>query len=543
MTHSFTNTNIEAVGHQPSTWRRLLNPINLVKILVLICLLTWFGAQLAEKIDLTTADLGRHITNGRILVQGSTEEKLAVLHTNFYSYTLPNETFVNHHWLSGVVFYAVNQLWGFGGLSVVYILLGVLTLALFFFAAARAGNFWLAVFFSVLLLPLVASRAEVRPEMFTYFFSGVFYVILSQWRTGRLKHKWLIPLPFLMLLWVNLHIGFVFGFLLLGAFGLEQLFRMLLGKANGFMPLLVFGLLCALLALVNPFGYKALLYPLDIFKNYGYLIVENQSIRFLENLGFGSGRHFVLFKSAAAACAGAFVLWLAVFWRRVNWPDVILVAASGTMAYLGIRHFPSFAFFALPFLAASAAQLLVWTRKHVAYRIMAAAMGLLASAALLLPQWQALAERGNKFGIGLEPGASASAEFFLKNQIKGPVFNDYDIGGYLIYYLYPDEKVFVDNRPEAYTEDFFKNIYEAAQQDPGVWEKLDSQYHFNAIFFSHRDYTPWAQQFLISRIQDENWVPVFADAYNIIFIRKSKENVQLIQKYYISPENFKIIQQ
>ncbi len=513
-----------------------------LKVIVIVFLLAWFGAQLAEKIDLTTADLGRHITNGRIILHGSMEEKIAALNTNFYSYTLPDEKFVNHHWLSGVIFYVLGQWQGFGGLSVFYILLGVLTLALFFFAAARAGNFWLAAFFSIFLMPLVSSRSEVRPEMFTYFFSALFYVILSQWRAGKLKHKWLVPLPFFMLLWVNLHIGFVFGFLLLGAFGLEQLVKLLRGKPNGFIPLLIFALLSALLALVNPFGYKALLYPLDIFKNYGYLIVENQSVRFLENLGFGASQHFVLFKSAVAVCAGLLALWAAAAWRRVSWPDVILVAASGTMAYFGIRHFPSFALFALPFSAAAAARLLSWTRRHVAYRIMAFSAGALAAAALLLPQWQALADRGAKFGIGLLPGNSASAEFFLKNQIRGPVFNDYDIGGYLIYYLHPGEKVFVDNRPEAYTEDFFEKTYKAPQQDPDAWEKLDSQYHFNAIFFSHRDYTPWAQQFLISRIQDENWVPVFADSYNIIFIRKDKDNVKLIQKYYIPPENFKVVQ-
>jgi len=64
------------------------------------------------------------------------------------------------------------------------------------------------------------------------------------------------------------------------------------------------------------------------------------------------------------------------------------------------------------------------------------------------------------FGFGLVQGNNQSAQFFIDNNIKGPLFNNYDIGGYLIYHFYPQEKVFTDNRPEAYSVSFFeKYIY------------------------------------------------------------------------------------
>jgi len=53
--------------------------------------------------------------------------------------------------------------------------------------------------------------------------------------------------------------------------------------------------------------------------------------------------------------------------------------------------------------------------------------------------------------------------------------------------------------------------------------------------------TPWGQAFLISKVQDEEWAPIFADQYNIIFIKKNLENVELIRKYLIPKENFGII--
>jgi hypothetical protein len=52
------------------------------------------------------------------------------------------------------------------------------------------------------------------------------------------------------------------------------------------------------------------------------------------------------------------------------------------------------------------------------------------------------------------------------------------------------------------------------------WHQLDSRHHFNAIFFSRRDSTPWGKTFLENRAKDSAWTPVFADNYNIIFLRR-----------------------
>ena len=65
-----------------------------------------------------------------------------------------------------------------------------------------------------------------------------------------------------------------------------------------------------------------------------------------------------------------------------------------------------------------------------------------------------------KHGLGIVPGLNDAAEFFKREKISGPIFNNADIGGYLIFHLSPSHKVFVDNRMEAYPEDFLKeNIY------------------------------------------------------------------------------------
>src|SRR5438128_2309762 len=69
-------------------------------------LIVWYAITSAEVIDLTNGgiDLGRHLKNGELLLSPAASQ---ILHTNFYSYTQPDLKFVNHHWLAGIVFYAV----------------------------------------------------------------------------------------------------------------------------------------------------------------------------------------------------------------------------------------------------------------------------------------------------------------------------------------------------------------------------------------------------------------------------------------------------
>ena len=171
-----------------------------VKIAILILLLGWYGAFLFHKIDLTTSDLGRHIKNGEEILDGN----FGVLYQNHYSYTEPGYPFVNHHWLSGVVFYLIWKTSGFTGLHLFFIALSLITFWIFFDLAKKIGGFALAAPAALILIPLIAERVEARPEVFSYLFSGIF--LWTLWNKRRL---W--TLPVLMLLWANLHVYFFTG--------------------------------------------------------------------------------------------------------------------------------------------------------------------------------------------------------------------------------------------------------------------------------------------------------------------------------------------
>jgi len=89
----------------------------------------------------------------------------------------------------------------------------------------------------------------------------------------------------------------------------------------------------------------------------------------------------------------------------------------------------------------------------------------------------------------------------------------------LIFKLYPKEMVFVDNRPEAYTADFFEKTYIAAMENEGVWQQLDNQYHFGSIVVTPLDNGPWLKSFLERRRKDRQWQVVLNHPWVVVMER------------------------
>src|SRR5215467_13380000 len=95
-------------------------PTRLTKFLLPTFLALLCGGLMLQKADLSMADLGRHLKNGEVFLHGSPAERSAMLHTNFYSYSHRDFPFVNHHWLTGVLFYAVWSVFSMEGLTLFY---------------------------------------------------------------------------------------------------------------------------------------------------------------------------------------------------------------------------------------------------------------------------------------------------------------------------------------------------------------------------------------------------------------------------------------
>ncbi len=498
----------------------------ILRYTLLACLLVFAASFFAHKIYFINADIGRHIKNGEYFFR-----QWRPVSTNFYSYTEPDFPVVNHHWGAGVIFYLVWKSAGFAGISVLNAAVYLPAFLLFFKSAEHLSDFNLAFFFSVLSLPLFASRTEIRPEGFSILFMGLFFYMLLLFRDGRISFKALLALVPVQLLWTNIHIFFIMGPFLIGLFLFEGMinkrYRGLIGRYT------VLGAAAVAVSLINPYGVKGLLEPFMILREYGYTLAENQSVIFMQRR-FPGNLLYYHFEAVFLIAAISYIPVLAKKERVDFIPNLLIAALFGALSWRMIRNIPFFGLIFIPAASMNFYAILKGRRRPGAAAVSLAAA--LLAVFYLIGFGQSPLKR--TVGLGLYPGVNMSAEFFKKNKIRGPLFNNYDIGSYLIYHLYPSERVFVDNRPEAYSVSFFRDIYEPMQSDEKIWREADRRYDFNCIYFFRRDMTPHAQPFLIERINDPAWAPVFVDAWTLILLKRNEKNADIIRMYELPDHIF-----
>jgi len=508
----------------------------LMGILVLAAL----GVFLLHSATAMNQDLGRHLRVGQIIW-----ETKHVPQANLFSYTQPNQFFLNHHWLSEVIYYLLYLKIGVSGLIIFNALIFLIAFALIFSLAYRRKYFVISLLVMMLSIGLLIERTDVRPEVFGFLFFALFLFILDR---NKEKIGWSFwSLLLLQLIWVNLHISFCFGWILIFLFFLDRLWERrkvvyLLAKEKKFDKYLVqivaLGILLGLVAIINPNTWRGAIYPLLIFGNYGYTIVENQTPFFLEKLMFDPS--IVFFKVAMAALIASCL---------INFRRIRVFYLLGSIVFLGfawsaIRNFPIFALFlplALVENLASAREYFsrfmvkwenLWLRKLLrALTILIIFVILTASIySVVSNRYYLEMTKSERFGLAVPSEAGMAVDFLKQNKISGRMFNNFDIGGYLIWRLYPEQKVFADGRPEAYSENFWQSIYIPMQQDEKQWQNYaDEIYNFDYIFFAHTDATPWGIQFVQRISQDKKWVMVYLNSSIAIWLRDSDKNRPIIQ--------------
>ena len=509
----------------------------LFRILVTALIVLVYGFYLAHQVDLTVGDLGRHLKNGQLFIENGLIPKI-----NLYSYAYPDYPVINHHWGTGVVFYAIERLGGFTGLSVAFILVSMLTFWIFINLATKYSSFAIAAPIAVIVLPILITRHEARPELFSYLFSGLFLQLLWGYKYGRLGFRWLFILPILEIFWVNLHIYFFIGVVLIAVYLLESVVSFLTKKKpqvrGEIAGLTVVLLLTILAACLNPAGISGVIYPFFILNEYGVPVIENYSVGAILRAGYNFLPliYFVIIFSLIS------LSWVyAVIKNRssLSLGNFLLSAFFFAMAWSAIRNFAFFAYFALPLAAVNLKNLLGEEDKTSLspsiLKVSVALIGIVFVLIMINPAYFVSSNRG-RVGIGLEEANGAAAEFLRKEKVQGPIFNNFDVAGYLVYYLFPGQRVFVDNRPEAYPARFFTDIYFPMQSDEAKWATTSHDYGFNVIVFNYRERSARGEQFIVRRVLDPMWAPVYLDKNIIILAKRDGPNQPVIAKYELPKE-------
>lgn len=468
-------------------------------------------------------DIGRHLKTGQIIWENQSVPKV-----NLFSFTEPNAPFINHHWLSEVVFYLLSL--GIGLTGLIWFKALVFVVAFTFLYAGiskKVGPIPFALT-AIGSLFIIADRTDVRPEIFSYLFLSFFLFAIFRAKYQNQRH-WLYALPFVELIWANMHIYFPLGLGLIGLYGLEQF----VSHDPAWKRTASITLASAAAIFINPNGIAGALAPFTILNQYGYGIVENQGILFLKNYGILLTQiNIFLFITIL------FGLSFLPAIKHHGWRNYIFeTVTAAVFAILAMKMVRNFGPYAIVLVPIAALNLSAYGQR---LRFKATTVALWATVvALVFLIWTTVTSQafvwagtGDKFGLSTSASAQGGVDFVLNNHITGPVFNNFDVGSYLIWKLYPEQKVFVDGRPEAYSSAFFTDIYEPMQENPETFKYYaDDVYRINYVFFDYRDITPWARTFLGWISNDTQWPLVYRDDSVVIFLRRTPQNLPIIQKY------------
>jgi hypothetical protein len=475
---------------------------------------------------LADADTGYHIRAGEIII-----DTLSVPKYDMFSFISPPLPWTAHEWLSEVIMALIHRAFGLTGVVVFFVfLISFVYYLLFKMIRKYKGNIILAVF--IILMVILSSQLHwlARPHIFSLLLLVIWYYLLDAFQYNHRNYLYLLP-P-IMLLWVNLHGGFMSGFMLIGIYLFGNFIKFVFSqgaeRVSYKKKTRILGLTtvaCLLVSLINPYSYHILLFPFKLISEKFLMdhVMEFLSPNFHESAVMPF--KYLLF---------LMIMIIAVSGKRLNFIELVLVLVFTNMALYSARYIPLFAIIAAPILVKQAELILKQPdgkfinffkkRSDGIAAIDASAKGYLWPVAAVLIVAAVAAAGRIEYKFDEEKKPVAAVEFLKKVHLKGNMFNEDEIGDYIIYSAYPQYKVFTDGRSDMYGAEKVKEWFKVIYFKPG-WEKIIKKYNINWIILSADSIF---SRFLIGK---NDWRLIYADKVANIFVKNIPENQYLINQY------------
>lgn len=365
-----------------------------------------------------------------------------------FAFTTTKALWVDHEWLSGVVFHRLSVLGGDAALfwfKVVMAAVSALVLLLARRAFAATGSIAPVAFVYVMLLSSYVFTSTVRAQVFTYVLLPLFLLAIGRHRRSR---SWLplATLPVMTAAWAQLHGGFVVGLGLL----LLYLIDVALARRREALAVLVAWSLSVAAVLLHPAGFEYLRYLGGALTLSRATIPEWQPLSPMQPTGIAL---LVLVLLAAIGLRSA---WRAE--RRNDAPPRFALLFLLVSLYFAWRHERLVAVFAMTLYAAGGAAIAPrWfclDRRPALSRAVRGGLGFgLIAATLLALAWSGRQLAGGPVRLSYRDYPLAAAEWLYANRKGGHVLCGFNQGSFLLWRLHPQFLVAVDGRyEEVYPE-------------------------------------------------------------------------------------------
>jgi hypothetical protein len=192
--------------------------------------------------------------------------------------------------------------------------------------------------------------------------------------------------------------------------------------------------------------------------------------------------------------------------------------ALALMGLQSVRHIALYAIVVTPLLAARlwaefrglSLPLAVWRRPNLlagASIVLALAVGRMIGAALGQEVLQ----------LGREPGAATypagAVEYLRTHELTGNLFNSYQWGGYLVYQLYPRQRVFIDGRADVYGDEHLDRYVQVARLRP-EWRQVLAEHGVGTVLIEKDS------ALAVVLADDAGWQEAYAGPVERLFVRR-----------------------
>ena len=365
-----------------------------------------------------------------------------------------------HEWLPSIVFYLLHEALGYDQLIWVKGTLGIALFALCFRLAHRlTSSLPVALFLSIVTMAVANYRHFMRPEIFACLFLLILLNLLAEYQLTRTRQflVWSIPL---VLVWANSHGSFPIALVIvacvaagegitaaLAAWALPG--RARLGAAVlAARPHFICCTAMFLATLVNPYGHQLYLFAWDFAQ---WTVTREYIIEWVSTFSphFAQTRGFWAYLGFLALCLAVVIAYR----RNVRAADVLLLIAFGYLSTDRQRHIVLFAFVSLYVLARVIGPVAIGPR---------ATRGALALLlVLLLAGGGMLLRYGNlqgeyPYSVPSRKFTPQLIEYVENRDLRGNVFNSFELGAELVHKFYPRLRPAIDSRIDAYGERYFE---------------------------------------------------------------------------------------
>jgi hypothetical protein len=472
------------------------------------------------------------------------------------------------YWLAQVILYLVYKAFSFQGIIAFRAALLTLVIFMIWRGVRREGiGFFPSLPFLIPAVIVLTNFTGERPQLFSFVFSFLLVYLLDGFRKSSLPAEatmlhsnrrmllHLIPVPVLMALWANIHGGFILGIIIICLYLLAETIKFLTGRfgplpRKAFLLIVAAGAIAIPASFINPNGFNVIPVLMELEKSrYRGMIVEAMSPVYLMNTGFYNQELIAYFTLLILG-----VVFFIVNIRALDITDALVFAGLSAMSLSAARVIPFFIPVAIVLIAkylslswkrvsltSIGKNLLTYLEKPITFMKSSYAVIMLSSVLSIVLLVVLINSSLFRSGIRKERYPEGAVKFLKENKLPGNMFNPYVWGGYLIWGLYPDYKVFIDGRgliEEVYFQEV--RITGADISSFGgmpAWKAMLKAYEINFIItFSVSEFSGKLSPFIPALLYDQEWQLVYMDNNSLIFIKNIPENSEIINRFGMPKE-------